>query len=93
MPWIINTMDIATNDRPWVRLAKAEVRDTLYLMAHYSKPTPERTYVSKTRNCLKRREPFESDWAGERICRRCKGTHGWREGVASTPDYAVHRRR
>ncbi len=56
-------------------------------------PIPERIYIAKTRPCLKCREPFESEWSGERICRRCKGTHGWREGVAYTPDYAVHRRR
>ncbi len=56
-----------------------------------SKPKPERTYVAQTRHCLRCSEPFESAWPGERICRRCKGSDSWREGVASTPDYA-HRR-
>ncbi len=58
-----------------------------------SKPMPERIHVAKTRPCLKCRELFESGWPGERICHHCKGSHDWREGVASPPDYEVHRRR
>jgi len=34
----------------------------------------------KIRNCLICRAPFPSAWAGERICRRCKATSGWRSG-------------
>ena len=56
-------------------------------------PIPDRIHIAKTRTCLKCNEPFESRWAGERVCRRCKGSHDWRERVASTPDYGVHRRR
>ena len=38
---------------------------------------------TKTRRCLMCREDFESEWAGERICRRCKGTTAWRTGTAA----------
>jgi hypothetical protein len=38
----------------------------------------------RTRACLRCRSDFESEWAGERICKRCKGTAAWREGVPTT---------
>ncbi len=44
------------------------------------KPQPERSYESKTRLCLKCREPFVSTWPGERVCRICKSRANWREG-------------
>jgi len=56
-------------------------------------PMPERIYITKTRSCLKCREPFESEWSGERVCRRCKGRDSWRGGTISTSDYEVHGRR
>jgi hypothetical protein len=34
----------------------------------------------KKRPCLVCREQFESAWAGERICRKCKSTAAWRSG-------------
>jgi len=34
----------------------------------------------KTRRCLVCRDAFESAWAGERICRKCKSTAAWRSG-------------
>ncbi len=37
-----------------------------------SKLKNERVHVAKTRKCLKCREPFKSDWSGERICGKCK---------------------
>ena len=57
------------------------------------KPKPERTYVAKTRRCLKCREPFESEWSGERICRRCKDTKSRRGATAETSEYEISRRR
>ena len=43
----------------------------------------------QTRSCLRCRTKFESEWAGERICKRCKGTAAWREGgPAMTPSGA-----
>jgi hypothetical protein len=35
----------------------------------------------KLRRCLRCKSEFNSEWAGERICRRCKGTVGWRKGA------------
>lgn len=34
----------------------------------------------KIRRCLMCGQPFLSEWAGERICRNCKGTAAWRTG-------------
>ncbi len=62
-------------------------------MPHHSKPKSERTDTVKTRSCLKCREPFESEWSGERVCKPCKRGHGWREATTSTPVYEVARRR
>jgi hypothetical protein len=33
------------------------------------------------RRCLGCSEMFESEWAGERICQRCKGSARWRSGT------------
>ena len=71
----------------------ADVRRFALVIGSNATLDPKRIHVTKTRHCLRCREPFESRWAGERICRRCKGSHDWRERVASTPDYGVHRRR
>jgi hypothetical protein len=35
----------------------------------------------KSRQCLKCRVDFPSEWSGERVCPRCKKTTGWRSGV------------
>jgi hypothetical protein len=48
-----------------------------------SKPEPDRTYEPKERKCLKCREEFLSAWPGERICRTCKSSSAWREGIAA----------
>ncbi len=48
-----------------------------------SKPEPDRTYEPKERKCLKCREEFLSAWPGERICRTCKSSSDWREGIAA----------
>jgi len=37
-------------------------------------------YERKLRRCMMCGENFESDWAGERICRRCKSTEAYRRG-------------
>ena len=37
----------------------------------------------KARRCLMCSETFESDWAGERVCKRCKATAAWRSGTAA----------
>lgn len=48
----------------------------------YNKETRmEREEVdNKTRLCLMCRKQFDSEWAGERVCRKCKSTETWRRG-------------
>ena len=48
-----------------------------------TKPESDRVYEKKTRNCLKCREKFLSEWPGERICKTCKSSTAWREGIAA----------
>ena len=48
-----------------------------------SKPEPDRQYEAKERKCLRCREEFMSSWPGERICRTCKSSSAWREGIAA----------
>ncbi|MGD1877694.1 MAG: hypothetical protein ACFB13_09365 [Kiloniellaceae bacterium] len=35
----------------------------------------------KQRQCLRCQENFDSQWAGERICARCKSSSTWRSGI------------
>jgi 5-methylcytosine-specific restriction endonuclease McrA len=42
------------------------------------------TFQRLNRTCLSCRTQFDSAWAGERICQRCKGTTTWRNGAATT---------
>ncbi len=35
------------------------------------------------RTCLSCKAMFDSAWAGERICQRCKGTTVWRSGASA----------
>ena len=58
-----------------------------------SKPISESVQVAKTRKCLNCRKSFESEWSGERVCKRCKGLDSWRGATTSTPVYEVARRR
>ena len=44
--------------------------------------TREPAETPKTRLCLMCRDPFESTWAGERVCKRCKAGNTWRSGVS-----------
>ena len=36
--------------------------------------------VQKTRKCLLCSTDFNSEWAGERVCKKCKATAAWRQG-------------
>ncbi|HEX9702851.1 MAG TPA: hypothetical protein VGA19_08345 [Rhodospirillales bacterium] len=45
------------------------------------KPGNGRPDRATPRLCLKCRAPFESAWAGERVCAKCKTTRIWRDGV------------
>ena len=35
----------------------------------------------RVRTCLRCSGPFNSTWAGERICPHCKGSGAWRNGL------------
>jgi hypothetical protein len=37
----------------------------------------------KVRRCLMCGDEFESSWAGERVCKRCRSSHNWRHGVGA----------
>jgi hypothetical protein len=45
------------------------------------KPKADSDAEAKTRHCLICKARFVSQWAGERICRRCKSTAAWRSGA------------
>ena len=46
----------------------------------FKKPTSERDDEVMVRLCLKCREAFSSQWAGERVCKTCKSRDEWRTG-------------
>jgi len=43
-------------------------------------PAPS-SMEQRTRVCLNCREKFQSEWAGNRICKRCRATSIWRQGA------------
>lgn len=48
--------------------------------------------VTRSRNCLRCETSFQSEWAGERICHRCKSTAAWRAGTP-VPAYPASKRK
>ena len=46
------------------------------------KPSSD-TLVRLPRACLSCKAVFDSAWAGERVCPRCKGTTTWRNGASA----------
>ncbi len=46
----------------------------------YFEPAPEPAEEPKARLCLACRTPFQSAWAGERVCPKCKSRAGWHRG-------------
>ena len=44
----------------------------------YEEPSHGSVEPPKVRTCLNCREPFDSFWAGERICKVCKSREAWR---------------
>lgn len=48
----------------------------------YKKPAPDGNIDHKIRTCLACSQPFDSAWAGERICHKCKSSSSWRSGSA-----------
>lgn len=45
-----------------------------------------------TRKCLRCSTEFQSEWSGERVCRRCKGSNAWRSGTPAA-SYTTGRRK
>jgi len=43
-------------------------------------PDAKRDDQRKTRKCLVCETPFLSEWAGERVCLKCKSSKTWRRG-------------
>jgi hypothetical protein len=43
-----------------------------------------RPFERLERTCLSCKTTFDSAWAGERICGRCKGTSAWRTGASTS---------
>ena len=39
--------------------------------------------VPKLRKCLTCQTQFESEWSGERICKRCKSSAAWKSGAGT----------
>lgn len=54
-------------------MSKAALNDT--------EETATSVDAPKTRQCLRCKSEFQSSWAGERICTRCKGSNAWRSNV------------
>jgi hypothetical protein len=48
----------------------------------FDQPPYRETVRRKPRTCLCCAQAFDSAWAGERICVRCKGSSTWREDIA-----------
>ena len=47
---------------------------------HPAELDPEPRHEARERMCLMCGEPFESAWAGNRICGKCRSLARWREG-------------
>ncbi len=52
----------------------------------FENPGLARRYVARERGCLMCGESFESAWAGQRICGKCKSQSRWRSGDYSLSD-------
>lgn len=48
--------------------------------------------AARGRTCLRCLTPFQSAWAGERICARCKDSVAWRQGLPYRSGAADRRR-
>ena len=49
-------------------------------MAYKTDTQNENKTEARERRCLMCKERFDSEWAGERICKRCRQTAAWRQG-------------
>ena len=53
---------------------------SVYQKTSEAEQDPRRDDERKTRKCLVCKAPFLSEWAGERICHKCKSKSNWRSG-------------
>jgi predicted RNA-binding Zn-ribbon protein involved in translation (DUF1610 family) len=51
-------------------------------MSQMEEAEPVTVVATKARRCLSCEETFMSQWAGERVCPRCKQTSAWRGGLS-----------
>ena len=68
-----------------IDLSRASARPSEALPEDGADLVPERVHKAKDRTCLMCSETFESAWAGERICGKCKALAVWRNGNSSIP--------
>jgi hypothetical protein len=54
----------------------------LFTTSGYQSKPSDGELARLQRVCLSCRAAFDSAWAGERICPRCKGTTAWRNGAS-----------
>ncbi len=43
-------------------------------------------YKARERKCLMCTKTFESEWAGNRICKKCRTSSSWKEGNMTSVD-------
>lgn len=66
--------------RSWMRKRGKPVAPTRSASRRERKPDPERGEQVQYRRCLACSKRFLSQWIGERVCKRCKGTEVYRAG-------------
>jgi Zn finger protein HypA/HybF involved in hydrogenase expression len=49
----------------------------------HRKPASDVTHEERQRDCLSCRQPFQSEWLGNRICASCKGTEAYSAAPSS----------
>ncbi len=49
-------------------------------------PAIDPLHSPRVRTCLVCKDPFHSEWAGERVCIRCKKKLAWKQGT----QYKIH---
>lgn len=53
--------------------------------AGHHKPKPDNADARKRRKCLMCSNQFNSDWAGDRVCKSCRNSRAWKDGDTQRP--------
>jgi hypothetical protein len=69
---------VALRKRQWLHDPSED-----FVTYDHTKPEAVHPTEAKTRACLVCKTSFQSEWSGERICRRCKSAKVWRNGAAA----------